>query len=244
LAVVIDVKTNFRRRIREYCHENDVRISNMIIIKDRVASTKAWSKVLKGMPVKLVSEMPEIKKEYRRSTPTKKSVPVYDCNMNESSVDIDDVKYYIEINRWEVVSRHKHDHLESYAKLHGITYYTIKTANIKKLPDTSVNLSDLVDNQFQDPITDLLIKMREEAEEAIGILDAGKLAPLKMAKVWFDKKTPNEVSMINSYKIMSYGRLRRPSVVMKENEKVLSLYDDLCYSGKTRHKDFVINLLT
>ena len=115
LAVVIDVKTNFRRRIREYCHENNVRMSNMVIIKDRVASTKAWSKVLKGMPVMLVSEMPEIKKEYKRSTPTKKSAPVYDNNMIESSVDIDDVKYYVEINRWEVISQHGHHQLESYA---------------------------------------------------------------------------------------------------------------------------------
>lgn len=131
LAIVIDIKTNFRRRIREYCEANEIPINRVLVIKDRIASAKAWSKVLDGMPVKLVSEMPEIKKEYRRSTPVKRSVPVYDCYMNESSVAIDDVKCYVEMNRWEVVSRHSHHNLASYATLHNITYYMIKTANLK-----------------------------------------------------------------------------------------------------------------
>ena len=243
LGIIIDEKKNFRRKILEYCDNKGVKLHSVVIIKSEDTRSGVWSKVLRGMPVMRVSDMPAATRCYSSSSSKKTSnVKVYDSHCLETEKDLKDVKFYIEMNRWEPVNKHIGlDGLRAYADLNGLSFNMIKTINIPKLPKTAVEFTGVAGNIKEDPITSMLIGMSREAKNYDGLLESPPLSHLKMAKDYIESKTNNEKVMLNHYINKGYKKANIPTVADKY--PIIAMYRDLMNYDKAKHRETVIKYL-
>ena len=242
---LVDDKKNFRRRIREYCHENNISISGIVIIQNQSSTDKAFSRLLKGAKVIRVSDLPETKIDYvvARSKKRKTSdAKVYDLNFNETELDFNDVEYFAEINRWEPCGHYSANQIISFAEEKGIDVYFVKRKNIRKVSSHATDVNSLISSE----------KMtQDEVESYSRYLDYRNTTPFGDFELFSEFKKSNEYYNSLSSSSLSYHRTRyintdkegmniSPFKNIISEYKILEMFDLLVYSWeKDKFIDYV-----
>ncbi len=251
IAFYVDDEKNFRRKIREYCSENGYRIDRIIVIMGSKSSPESWSRLMLGIDVIRTSELPATKLSYSNRSANKTSdVKVYDVYHNETDKNLSDVKYYLEINRWEFAELPNiyEGDVRKFINLTGYEVFGVKTKNIKKLPKDAINFADIIDNL---KLTKKEVKMKVASkvmDKFDGISGAKVFDEYTKSEKKFDALDEDKKWMIDfKFGIMPYPE--RESLIeaeiddIKSKNLLIAIFPGVDYFTKEKYNQLIVEEL-